>query len=100
MSKRNLLQRYRERRNFKVTPEPSDKLISRHAREPMFVVQKHDATLLHYDARLEAEGVLKKPAKWLLIKIRDADAAPGDITKKSPDSVLTGRSIEEVREAA
>ena len=59
MSKRNLLQRYRERRNFKVTPEPSDKLISRHAREPMFVVQKHDATRLHYDFRLEAEGVLK-----------------------------------------
>jgi DNA ligase D-like protein (predicted 3'-phosphoesterase) len=41
-----------------------------------------------------------KPAKWLLIKIRDADAKRGDITKKSPDSVLTGRSIDEVRDNA
>ena len=59
MSKRDLLQGYREKRNFKITPEPSDKPKARRGKDAMFVVQKHDATRLHYDFRLEAEGVLK-----------------------------------------
>jgi bifunctional non-homologous end joining protein LigD len=51
------LDKYKEKRNFKKTAEPtggdshSDKLI--------FVVQKHDASHLHYDFRLEVKGVLK-----------------------------------------
>ena len=49
--------RYREKRDFKQTSEPeggkpkSGKLI--------FVIQKHAASRLHYDFRLEMEGVLK-----------------------------------------
>jgi DNA ligase D-like protein (predicted 3'-phosphoesterase) len=156
----------------------------------MFVVQKHDATRLHYDFRLEAEGVLKSwavpkgpstdpkdkrlamptedhpmaygdfegiipegnygagpvivwdtgtyenltdgpvahalrdghlkfrlkgkklkgayaltrtsasPEKWLLVKMNDADAKRGDITRTEPTSVLTGRSIDDVRNEA
>src|SRR3954453_8465503 len=59
MSKRELLQRYREKRNFRLTPEPSDRSKVRRRKDPMFVIQKHDATRLHYDFRIEAEGVLK-----------------------------------------
>jgi bifunctional non-homologous end joining protein LigD len=53
------LEKYRERRNFKATPEPSgSKARPRSRRAPMFVVQKHAASRLHYDFRLEIEGVL------------------------------------------
>lgn len=53
------LQRYNEKRNFRATPEPEGKVESRKRGALMFVIQKHDATRLHYDFRLELEGVLK-----------------------------------------
>src|SRR5215216_1889954 len=53
------LQRYKEKRNFRATPEPAGKVERRKTRALMFVIQKHDATRLHYDFRLELEGVLK-----------------------------------------
>src|SRR6266542_3177599 len=49
---------YREKRDFRRTPEPSGGKGRRSSR-PRFVIQKHDATSLHYDFRLEAAGVLK-----------------------------------------
>jgi DNA ligase D-like protein (predicted 3'-phosphoesterase) len=49
---------YREKRNFKVTPEPSGGR-KKTSHQPIFVVQKHAARALHYDLRLESEGVLK-----------------------------------------
>jgi DNA ligase D-like protein (predicted 3'-phosphoesterase) len=52
------LARYRGKRDFRRTPEPSGGRRRRGAR-PRFVIQKHDATSLHYDFRLEAAGVLK-----------------------------------------
>src|SRR6185503_17835928 len=53
------LQRYKEKRNFRATPEPAGKVARRKSRALMFVIQKHDATRLHYDFRLELNGVLK-----------------------------------------
>jgi DNA ligase D-like protein (predicted 3'-phosphoesterase) len=196
--KKKLLERYRQKRDFSLTPEPgvAVKPRNRRQKDPMFVVQKHDATRLHYDFRIEAEGVLKswavpkgpstnpndkrlamptedhpmayggfegviperqygagpvivwdtgtyrnltskngkeipveqgleqghikiwldghklkggyaltrtsqRPAKWLLVKIKDAEAAPErDITTEEPNSVLSGKSIEDLLRGA
>ena len=52
------LQRYWKKRNFKDTPEPRGKTNPPSAR-PTYVIQKHAASHLHYDFRLELDGTLK-----------------------------------------
>ncbi|GAC1701924.1 MAG: DNA ligase D [Candidatus Acidiferrum sp.] len=54
------LSEYRRKRHFSKTPEPAGPS-TKHpsAAQPIFVVQKHAATRLHYDLRLELDGVLK-----------------------------------------
>lgn len=52
------LQRYKEKRNFRATPEPEGKVAAGKRGALKFVIQKHDATRLHYDFRLELNGVL------------------------------------------
>jgi len=51
------LDEYKRKRSFESTPEPPP--IVEKASQHRFVVQRHDATRLHYDFRLELEGVLK-----------------------------------------
>ena len=53
------LDTYREKRDFAATPEPPDAVPEGRAGPLAFVVQKHDATRLHYDLRLEVGGVMK-----------------------------------------
>jgi DNA ligase D-like protein (predicted 3'-phosphoesterase) len=57
MAEEASLKEYREKRDFSRTPEPSEGGVT--AEHPVFVIQKHGATSLHYDFRLEANGVLK-----------------------------------------
>jgi len=65
-SPQTLLKTYRQKRDFSKTAEPSgEKAARRKARALRFVVQKHDATRLHYDFRLELDGVLKS---WAVTK--------------------------------
>jgi bifunctional non-homologous end joining protein LigD len=54
------LKEYKRKRDFRITPEPAGRKKTRMARESalVFVVQKHRATALHYDFRLEWKGVM------------------------------------------
>ena len=53
------LEEYTDKRDFEVTGEPEAKKTRKTGDKAVFVVQKHDATNLHYDFRLEVGGVLK-----------------------------------------
>ncbi|MCA9797635.1 MAG: DNA ligase, partial [Candidatus Eremiobacteraeota bacterium] len=53
------LDQYQSKRNTAASGEPSGGGSRKSAEKPCFVIQKHDASSLHYDFRLEAGGVLK-----------------------------------------
>ena len=57
MSKK--LEEYKNKRDFKKTPEPVGILKVKKSDAPIFVIQQHHASHMHYDFRLEIDGVLK-----------------------------------------
>src|SRR5438034_6192849 len=64
------LQRYREKRDFHLTPEPRGRVGPGKAKALSFVIQKHAARRLHWDFRLELGGVL---LSWAVPKGPSAD---------------------------
>jgi bifunctional non-homologous end joining protein LigD len=73
MSAYGRLAEYNRKRHFDVTPEPPGTARARQAGRPLeFVVQKHRATALHYDFRLEHRGVM---LSWAVPKGPSPDPA-------------------------
>src|SRR3546814_12231748 len=70
MPRADPLAQYNAKRDFKLTPEPAGKVAK--GEGDRFIVQTHDATRLHYDFRLEVDGVLKS---WAVTKGPRADPA-------------------------
>jgi len=80
------LARYREMRDFKATPEPSGADARRKAGEELsFTVQRHAARRLHYDFRLELDGVLRS---WAVPKGPSLDPAERRLAVETEDHPL------------
>ena len=74
------LEEYKRKRRFNETPEPEGKL--KKARGNTFVIQKHRATRLHYDFRLEMDGVLRS---WAIPKGPTFDPAEKRLAVETED---------------
>src|SRR5437763_3966971 len=87
-----LLKKYRQMRDFGDTPEPSGGK-PKNTKLPIFVIQKHEASHLHYDFRLEMEGVLKS---WAVPKGPSMRAGERRLAMMTEDHPFSYRHFEGV----
>ena len=99
------LKTYGAKRDFRKTKEPSDVSAVAPSNRLRFVIQKHDARRLHYDLRLELDGVFKSwavtrgpsldPAdKRLAVEVEDHPLAYGDFEGTIPKGQYGGGTVQ------
>ena len=94
MSTQDKLARYRGRRDAERSPEPSGQAgAGKRGNAPIFVIQKHDASTLHYDFRLEIDGVLKS---WAVPKGPSTDPREKRLAVETEDHPLDYADFEGV----
>ncbi|MDP9840060.1 bifunctional non-homologous end joining protein LigD [Neorhizobium huautlense] len=98
------LRTYKQKRDFKRTTEPGGLVEVKPSNRLRFVIQKHDATRLHYDLRLELDGVFKSwavtrgpsldPAdKRLAVEVEDHPLDYGDFEGTIPKGEYGGGTV-------